>query len=47
MDENFPFATEVFNCLHQQTSDLFHQCANMAWLAKGNPLNIILGAFYR
>jgi hypothetical protein len=46
MDEFFPFAIEVFSCLHQQVGDFFHQCANMAWLAKGDPLNIILCAFY-
>jgi hypothetical protein len=47
MDEFFPIAKKVFSCLHQQVGDFFHQCANMAWLAKDGSLNITLCAFYR
>ncbi len=31
----FPFVKEVFGCLHQQVNNIFHRCANMAWMAKG------------
>jgi hypothetical protein len=30
-----PLAIEVFRCLHQQEDGFLHQCANMAWGAKG------------
>jgi hypothetical protein len=42
MDEIFPFAIGVFSCLHKQVGDFFLHCANMAWLANGDLLNIIL-----
>jgi hypothetical protein len=40
---------EIFRCLHEQVNDFFHQCANMAWLAKGfkDPPISILRSFYR
>jgi len=30
-----PLTVEIFGCLHQQTYDFLHQCANMVWLGKG------------
>jgi hypothetical protein len=30
-----PFAIKVFRCLHQQSNNFFHRCANMAWTTKG------------
>ncbi len=45
----FPLVIEVFGCLYQQQDEFFHQCANMAWGAKGIgilPLSI-LHAFYK
>ncbi len=40
---------ELFECLHQHVDDFLHQCANMAWLAKGSRglLLSILCSFYR
>jgi hypothetical protein len=35
MDMFLPFAIKVFGCLHQQVDEFLHQCANMAWGAKG------------
>jgi len=44
-----PLAIEVFEWLHRQANNFFHQYASMVWLAKGPsglPL-VILCAFYR
>jgi hypothetical protein len=40
---------EVFECLHQKSNNIFHQCVNMAWGAKGiGSLSLlILHTFYR
>jgi hypothetical protein len=35
MNVFFPFAIEIFGCLHQQVEDFFHQFVNMVWSAKG------------
>lgn len=46
----FPLAIKVFWCLHQQVDDVFHQCANMAWLRKdinGPPLVFYVSAIGR
>jgi hypothetical protein len=44
-----PLIIEIFECLHQQADNFFHQCANMAWLMKGfkGPPLLILRSFYR
>jgi hypothetical protein len=44
----YPLAVEIFGCLHQQTYDFLHQCANMVWLGKGfgdPPLSIICSSY--
>jgi hypothetical protein len=40
---------EIFKCIYEQVNDFFHQCANIAWLAKGfkDPPLSILCSFYR
>jgi hypothetical protein len=35
-DDLILLVIEIFGCLHQHVDDFFHQCANMAWLAKGS-----------
>jgi hypothetical protein len=48
-DDFILLAVKIFRCLHQQVDDLFHQCVNTAWLAKGfgSPSLLILCSFYR
>jgi hypothetical protein len=44
-----PLAIEVFRCLHQQEDGFLHQCANMAWGAKGTRSShlLVLHSFYK
>jgi hypothetical protein len=48
-DHFVPLTIEIFRCIYEQVNDFFHQCANMAWLAKGfkDPPLSILCSFYR
>jgi len=43
----FPFAIEIFDCLHQQVNNFFHQSNEMEWSTKcsSDPLLTILHAF--
>ncbi len=48
-DDLILLVIKIFGCLHQHVDDFLHQCANMAWLAKGFgglPLSILC-SFYR
>jgi membrane-associated PAP2 superfamily phosphatase len=49
VDMFFPLVIKVFRSLHQQFDNFFHQCANMAWIAKGIKalLLSVLHSFYR
>lgn len=44
-----PFAIEVFNCLHQQVNNFFHQSGDMEWSTKcsSDPPLATLHAFYK
>ncbi len=48
-DDFIALAVKISGCLHQQTNDLLHWCANMAWSMKGfrgPPISIIC-SFYK
>jgi hypothetical protein len=50
LEDNFILLViEMFECLHQHVDDFLHQCANMAWLAKGfrDPALSIIHSFYK
>jgi membrane-associated PAP2 superfamily phosphatase len=49
MDMFFALVIKVFRSLHQLFDNIFHQCANMAWIAKGirSLLLLVLCSFYR
>jgi hypothetical protein len=44
-----PFTIEIFDCLHQQVNNYFHQSSDMKWSTKcsNGPSLAFLHAFYK